>query len=289
MNKNKVTVYIPTHRRPKLLKRAIESVLKQSYKDIELIVVSDGLDPETDKLMDNYLIRYPNLIYLKYDKPKGACVARNLAINKASGFFITGLDDDDYFTEDRIEFLVSKWEDKYSFICTKSIFEKRLDSVFYALFSKLNKDLIFGHKDLIKFNCVGNQVFTKASRLKSELFDERLPALQDWELWIRLIKAKGLAKRFRHRTQVKDFDHGFSRISNFERRVRGLSIVKDKHSINNNEIELIKTLWKMEYNMQISMHEYLKLLKGGPFWPVLKMSLREVKKLAQSLNLSNHN
>ncbi|MWP45617.1 glycosyltransferase, partial [Klebsiella pneumoniae] len=55
--------------------------------------------------------------YFRNSSNKGACYSRNIAINNAKGVFITGLDDDDEFSLDRISFFVSKWDDKYSFLC----------------------------------------------------------------------------------------------------------------------------------------------------------------------------
>ena len=91
-----VTIYIPTKNRLKLLNRAIESVKKQTYKDIEIIVVDDGsTDGTTEYLAQEINSGTLKAIFNK--KSLGACAARNKAIEMATGDFITGLDDDDYF------------------------------------------------------------------------------------------------------------------------------------------------------------------------------------------------
>ncbi|HAY4006682.1 TPA: glycosyltransferase family 2 protein, partial [Escherichia coli] len=98
-----VSVYIPTHNRVDMLERAIMSVLKQSYPNIEIIVSDDGSQDNTKKIVTSYMQQYSNIKYVFSSEAKGACHARNLAIAKASGTYITGLDDDDEFTQDRIE------------------------------------------------------------------------------------------------------------------------------------------------------------------------------------------
>ncbi|ENM5895056.1 glycosyltransferase family 2 protein, partial [Vibrio mimicus] len=116
---SKVSIYMPTHNRANLVVRAVESVLKQSYKNIELIVVDDGSSDNSYELLSK--IKDNRLIILRNDKPKGACYSRNRAIEQATGKYITGLDDDDYFNENRIEILLRAFDENYSFVCDNSI------------------------------------------------------------------------------------------------------------------------------------------------------------------------
>mgnify|MGYP006311791277 CR=1 FL=1 len=78
--KKLVTVYIPTHNRSQLLRQAVESVINQTYKNLEIIVVSDGSTDDTDDVMAELCKKYDNIIYYKLDTPQGACAARNKAI-----------------------------------------------------------------------------------------------------------------------------------------------------------------------------------------------------------------
>ncbi|RKD21951.1 Glycosyltransferase, GT2 family [Caminicella sporogenes DSM 14501] len=102
----KVSVVIPTYKRSKFLQRAINSVLNQTYSNIEIIVVDDN-DPnskyrvETEKKMLKY-IDCNNVIYIKNKKNLGGALARNEGILKASGDYITFLDDDDVYLPDKV-------------------------------------------------------------------------------------------------------------------------------------------------------------------------------------------
>lgn len=105
MNK-KVSVIIPTYKRSEFIQRAIDSVLNQNYPNIEVIVVDDnGIDSkyriETEKKMEKYS-KYNNVIYIRNSKNIGGALARNQGIKKASGDYITFLDDDDIYLEDKI-------------------------------------------------------------------------------------------------------------------------------------------------------------------------------------------
>ncbi|PLL70465.1 hypothetical protein CWN62_29695, partial [Klebsiella pneumoniae] len=87
-----VTIYIPTYNRLELLKRALNSVVNQTYKNLEIIVVDDNSSDGTQEFLKNFSKKDPRVSYILKTDNSGACVSRNLAIDKANGLFITGLD-----------------------------------------------------------------------------------------------------------------------------------------------------------------------------------------------------
>ncbi len=106
--KDLVSVIITTFKRSELLSRAINSVLAQTYENIEIIVVDDN-EPNTEyrsnteKLMSSLYSNEVKIHYLKMSKNSGACAARNFGVSKAKGRFINFLDDDDQFYPTKIE------------------------------------------------------------------------------------------------------------------------------------------------------------------------------------------
>lgn len=97
----KVTVIIPTYNRGDMLRRAIDSVLNQTYKDFELIIVSDGSTDETNKVVASYADL--RIRFFKHDKSKGASAARNTGLQAAKGEYIAFLDDDDEWEKNKLE------------------------------------------------------------------------------------------------------------------------------------------------------------------------------------------
>lgn len=94
----KVSVIIPTYGRPDNLKRAIDSVIEQTYKNIEIIVIDDnGINSKKGHETSTLVRHYPHIIYIKLEKNSGGGMARNKGIERASGDYITFLDDDDYY------------------------------------------------------------------------------------------------------------------------------------------------------------------------------------------------
>lgn len=114
MNENKlVSVIIPTYKRPDSLPRAINSVLKQTYEKIEIIVVDDN-DPcwderiLTEKVMEQFTDH--KVQYLRHEVNKNGSAARNTGFWHSKGEYIMFLDDDDEFTEHKVEEQVKKLE-----------------------------------------------------------------------------------------------------------------------------------------------------------------------------------
>lgn len=105
----RVSVVIPTYKRPKNLKNALTSVLEQDYKDIEILVVSDNgkdspFNDETRALINELKNAYPkrNLSLLEHTQNRNGAAARNTAIMQSTGEYICFLDDDDIYLPGRI-------------------------------------------------------------------------------------------------------------------------------------------------------------------------------------------
>jgi len=95
MEKALVSCIIPTHNRSLLLKRAVESVINQIYKNLEIIIVNDASRDDTCDVINELKRKDLRIISLVNAKPQGPSAARNRGINIATGAFIAFLDDDD--------------------------------------------------------------------------------------------------------------------------------------------------------------------------------------------------
>lgn len=220
---SKVSIYMPTHNRLALIKRAVDSVRAQTHKNWELIIVDDA---STDGTW-NYLqqIKDGRIKALRNDTPMGACASRNRAIAKAEGEFVTGLDDDDEFTPDRLARLLEIYDDDYAFVC----------SGFYWVTDKGKKPTLCRSQKItlsaqLHVNHATNQVLTKRERMLAiGGFDESFVALQDYDCFTRLIKAYGPAYRLGEPLQNIYVEHGGARISNQQRTLKGFEQFLEKH------------------------------------------------------------
>ena len=220
-----VSVYIPTKNRQNLLKIAIKSVLEQTYKNIEILVVDDGSTDDTQALLTCLCKQHCNITMFKNLSSLGACASRNIAIKNAKGEFITGLDDDDVFLPNRIESLINSYDDKYAFLCSSMIWDygkknRLIDSTEGEI--TLNKQL--------SYNEATSQVFVKKSRLfLVGGFDEKFVSCQDYDLWTRLMIKFGSAYRIAVPTYIINDSGSSERMINNVDSVKGYHQYLEKH------------------------------------------------------------
>ncbi|MDC3212143.1 glycosyltransferase [Pseudoalteromonas distincta] len=204
-----VSVWIPTCNRLELLKRAVESVKKQTYPNIEIFIVDNGSTDGTKEYLENLKRSCNNISYHCFEKNEGACKARNYAIEHTTGLYATGLDDDDEFLPERIEELVLAFDEKYAFVCSGYIWD-------YGKVKKslLNTPLVINLDKQLNFNQASNQVLTYRQRLiDAGLFDISIVSSQDWELWTRMIIKYGSAKRIKKASYIVHTAHDKPRIT----------------------------------------------------------------------------
>lgn len=205
----KVSVIITTYKGANKLRRAILSVLGQTYSDIELIVVDDnnpGTEEriKTEKVMLEFQ-RMNNVHYIKHQYNKNGAVARNTGINASEGEYIAFLDDDDFFLPDRIKICVDTIKNSDYVACyTKSVLMtdgkvKRINNVKDNPSSKdvlLNQNLLG----------TGSNVFVRKACVDAlNGFDERFLRYQDVEFILRVLEY-GKMKAVDTITVVKDVE-----------------------------------------------------------------------------------
>lgn len=205
MTYDKVSVYITTYNRCDRLFRAINSVIKQTYNDFEILVCDDASTDNTETMMTE-LVKHDNRVrYFRNSTNMGACYSRNVGINNATGKFITGLDDDDEFTDDRLNLFINKWDDKYSFLCA-NFFEVYPDKKFKHYID--SQERAYNHRNLLYKNIASNQIFTTTEKLRSiNGFDKDVKRLQDWDTWLRLAYKHGDFLRLSDATYLMHHDH----------------------------------------------------------------------------------
>lgn len=210
-----VSVYLPTKNRLPLLKRAITSVLNQTYPNVELVVADDGSTDGTRDFLRE-LAASGKCVAVFLPASIGACAARNAAISRSTGTFLTGLDDDDYFLPERIECFVRYWHHLSVHGQTERI-AGLFDSSRWI--GPSTEQTLFDRgcvqpRDLATACATGTQVFTTRERfIDAGLFDDSMQIWQDWDLWLRIAQRHGQFIGMRKRTYVIDTTHDSLRIS----------------------------------------------------------------------------
>ena len=184
----KVSVIIPTHNRANVIQRALHSVLHQTYENLEVIVVDDASTDNTAEII--HAINDKRIIFLRQEARHGAAVARNIGIHQATGEFIAFQDSDDEWLNKKLEkqmAVMLQSSDAVGVVYSGFLrFEDKSAKYFPSKRVEPKSGSIL--RPLLSGNFVTTQavVIRKQCLLKSGLFDEKLPRLQDWELFLRL-------------------------------------------------------------------------------------------------------
>lgn len=112
-NKPLVSVIVPTYNDARHIDKCISSLLKQTYINIEVIIVDDGSEDMTPQIVKDIYKHDQRILYIKQDN-MGVCVARNNGIDKAKGKYLLFVDSDDYLQEKYINHLVRSAEANHS-------------------------------------------------------------------------------------------------------------------------------------------------------------------------------
>lgn len=99
---SKISIIIPVYNVEKYLKRCLDSIINQTFKDLEIICINDGSTDDSQKILDEYAAKDPRIKVLN-QKKSGPSTARNLGISLASGEYISFIDSDDWIDLDFYE------------------------------------------------------------------------------------------------------------------------------------------------------------------------------------------
>jgi glycosyltransferase involved in cell wall biosynthesis len=216
-------VYLPTCDRASLVPRAIASVLRQDHRELELLVVDDASADDTPTVLARIASDDHRVRVFRQPVRGGAPAARNLALREAAGRYVTGLDDDDEMLPNRISSLLRAFDERYSFVCSGAY----LNSGTWIRPSRTSHAVITLEDELYG-DQAGTQVLTLLSRVREAgLFDESMPAWQDYDLWTRLIELYGPALRIAEPTYLQHVEAGTVRIT--ERGAEGARRFIEKH------------------------------------------------------------
>ncbi len=182
-----VSVIIPAYNTADLTLKTVQSVLDQTYPNIEIIVVDDG---STDSTRSKLTSTFGSRIKYIYKENGGACSARNAGIRLAQGQYIGLLDCDDVYLPTKIEKCVEFLEKKpdYGFVHTGAYFIDENDRVIREHSHSRSKHTGFIKDKLIISNFVCNSTVLARKECfdKAGLFNEDIFPPADWDMWLRL-------------------------------------------------------------------------------------------------------
>jgi glycosyltransferase involved in cell wall biosynthesis len=188
---SKVSVIIPTYNRAQSIGRSVDSVLKQSYQDFEIIVVDDG---STDNTRD-ILFSFGNHIKCIRQDNKGPSTARNVGINASKGEYVAFLDSDDYFMKSNLETKISFLQSNpqigwvysdWAYVDDEDNDIEKGSSKFRYSEKKLNGNIF---EELLKSrNFISPCTVVVRKSILEDIghFDPLIPSQEEYDLWLRI-------------------------------------------------------------------------------------------------------
>ena len=184
----KVSVIIPAYQSVAYITQALNSVFRQTFTDIEVIVVNDG-SPETDSLERVLGFYDSRIVYLKQEN-RGPSGARNTGILQASGKYVAFLDSDDYWLPHHLESQVALLESDPSLgLAYADCILLKDDVPFGTIFNLEPQSWPVTIEALLQLRCTpgtSSVVATRDAVISAGLFDETMRRCEDFDLWLRM-------------------------------------------------------------------------------------------------------
>lgn len=220
---DRVSVIIPVYNAEKYITRTLESVLSQTYRNIEVVLVDDCSKDSSARIIARYQKDYPEIVYHLQEKNLGAGAARNKALELASGRYVAFLDSDDIWYPEKIGkqlLLMKKKNTPFSYTAIEMIDEK---------------DFCIKPKLSIKERCdynylLRNTIIATSSVVIDRKFfgDFRMPLRrggQDYATWLMLLRDGIVA-------------YGLNQVL--------VSYRVSKDSLSSNKLKSIKQVWEIQ-------------------------------------------
>lgn len=256
MNTPLVTVFMPVYNSEQYIKESLDSIINQTYQNLEILLVDDGSTDRSVEIIKSYKDERIRLIQNR--KNRGIPYTRNVGLKEASGEYIAIMDSDDIAVPNRIERQVQYLETNKKIDAIGSFyikfggkFEKRVQSRFTAP-EEIKAMLLF-------YNPIANPSVTlrKSTLLKNNLtYHLDFFVAQDYQMWAQLIKVGNIAILPEYLLKYRFGHENISKISNRDRVVRRKKLIDAIHEdlikyynipLNKEEIEVFNDFFTESY------------------------------------------
>ncbi|MDH3625417.1 MAG: glycosyltransferase [Myxococcales bacterium] len=224
MDRPKVTVYVTNYNYGRYLRQSIESVLNQTLKDIELIIIDDGSSDESSQMLGDY--EGMENVFVIFQEQRGLTKASNLALKMARGDYIVRLDADDYFVLDALESLATVLDQSPDVVMVfPDYFEVDESGTIVAEVRRHD----FGREvTLLDQPAHGAcTMFRRSAMLKVKGYDESFICQDGYDMWLKLTHEHNVANINRPLFHYRKHGHSLSR--NEERILKTRAAIMSKH------------------------------------------------------------
>ena len=279
MREPKVSIIIPVYNGEDYVEKAIDSALKQTYKNIEIIVINDGSTDNTDEICKRYQdkIRY-------YKKENGGVsTVLNMAIEKMDGEYFSWLSHDDYYYPNKIEENIKEIEENTIIISDYGLIDENGHCYNKVV---LSHEVVELHNEFALLKGFVNGItmlIPKKAFDDCGMFDVNLRCTQDYEMWFRMMKH---GYKFKHIPKVL----ACTRIHSNQVTNTSPKVITEGNELWINMMEDLSTedkvrINKSEYNFY---REMLKVLKETPYDEAAKHAERKMEDICKNTKIDTN-
>ncbi|BDA71349.1 hypothetical protein CAL7716_055150 [Calothrix sp. PCC 7716] len=286
-----VSVIIPAYNAEVLIGRTLESVISQTYKNLEIIVVDDGSQDRTASIVESFMEIDSRIVLFKQANA-GVAAARNLAIAKSSGEFIAPIDADDIWYPEKIEKqvqcllashpnvgLVYNWS---VLLDEEDVILGQYEPQHYFKFLTAEGN---AYPALLYMNIVGNasvplirrSCFEKVGGYNCELKQQNAQGCEDWDIYLRI------ADFYEYRV-VPEFLVGYRQVKgSMSRATKSMAksfelVITDARQ---RRLEFPQDIYQQIYNWSASsffVYLLVNTFEGGDYWNTLVWLYKAIQK-----------
>ncbi|MCF6182667.1 glycosyltransferase family 2 protein [Lutibacter sp.] len=216
-----VSIITPNFNCEKFIAATIKSVINQTYKNWELIIVDDCSTDNSVKIINDFISKGERIKLIKLNKNSGPAVARNKAIELSKGDYMAFLDSDDLWDSEKLEIQLNFMESKQIALSFTSYFSVNEEGVKLKMIEAKQK---ISYKNLLTNNYIGCLTAMYSVKQLGKVYFPNIKKRQDWALWLKITKSGVLA-------------HGINKPLAY--------YTKRDFSVSSNKWDLLKYNWKI--------------------------------------------
>lgn len=183
-----VSVIMPAYNCEDFIGDSMQSVLDQTYNNVELLVVDDQSTDNTADRIETIAEQDERVKFIQLSTNSGAAVARNTAIEQASGKYLAFLDSDDVWERDKLEKQLNFMEkNEYTFTCTPY---DKIDEHGNRMGSIVNPKKTMDYDGVLK-DCPGNSTIVYNAEKLGKFYSPNIKRRNDFVMWLQVIKKAG--------------------------------------------------------------------------------------------------
>lgn len=283
MFKDKISVIMAVRNQTKYLKIAIDSILSQTYKNFEFLIINDFSNEQAKKILNFYKKKDKRIKIINNNKNLGLTKSLVKVIKKATGEYIARIDADDYSARDRLKTQI-QWFQKSN--------KRVLCGTGYFLINKKNnikkKNVICGEKNIRKSiifkNCFihSSVMFRHKVYKKVGGYNPNFKYSQDYELWSKIIRCGEIDNISKRLTYLRDHKNTISNLKTDDQVMYGIII-----SCNNFYFSKKKKFFKFKKNLIKNIQFIKNILLLQDFYKCILFLNRKKIKTKYYLTLSN--